>query len=396
MAKMFYTIEEAAEYLGTTADDVQGKIDGGTLPSFDDEGTTMVKISDLEELGDKVTIDDEGLGDGSSAAATIGISIMSDDEAGDDAADSAAATLPSSSPDDLLDDLSSGSGFDLDVSSDDDAESSDSEGSGISIFSEDEVGDSDDMAATQVTDSPIDDEDLALESVGSGSGLLDLTRESDDTSLGAELLDEIYPDEGDDTDDIKVDTAAVGATGIFDSDMASQANDLAEGSVGESFLDDSFSADTSPATDTGFDSGASFEQTDTSFGLDSSPEASGSGFGLDGASAEPAGDIGNIRAAPMAAVQVIEYDPVGSYFGSGWLIGAFAACIVGLFVMIPTIPGVPGSMTNMLYQIDPGTNKLLVEPNGARNLFIFAGVVVVVSLILSIIGLLVGRKKENK
>jgi hypothetical protein len=32
-----------------------------------------------------------------------------------------------------------------------------------------------------------------LEGVGSGSGLLDLTRESDDTSLGAELLDEITP-----------------------------------------------------------------------------------------------------------------------------------------------------------------------------------------------------------
>ncbi len=33
---------------------------------------------------------------------------------------------------------------------------------------------------------------LALEGVGSGSGLLDLTRESDDTSLGA-VLDEITP-----------------------------------------------------------------------------------------------------------------------------------------------------------------------------------------------------------
>jgi hypothetical protein len=32
-----------------------------------------------------------------------------------------------------------------------------------------------------------------LEGTGSGSGLLDLTRESDDTSLGAELLDEITP-----------------------------------------------------------------------------------------------------------------------------------------------------------------------------------------------------------
>jgi hypothetical protein len=34
---------------------------------------------------------------------------------------------------------------------------------------------------------------LNLDGVGSGSALLDLTRESDDTSLGAELLDEIAP-----------------------------------------------------------------------------------------------------------------------------------------------------------------------------------------------------------
>jgi hypothetical protein len=32
-----------------------------------------------------------------------------------------------------------------------------------------------------------------LDAIGSGSGLLDLTRESDDTSLGADLLDEIAP-----------------------------------------------------------------------------------------------------------------------------------------------------------------------------------------------------------
>ena len=38
-------------------------------------------------------------------------------------------------------------------------------------------------------------EDLGLDTVGSGSGLLDLTRESDDTSLGAELLEEVYSSE---------------------------------------------------------------------------------------------------------------------------------------------------------------------------------------------------------
>ena len=41
------------------------------------------------------------------------------------------------------------------------------------------------------------DENLSLESVGSGSGLLDLTEETDDTSLGADLLDEVFDSEND-------------------------------------------------------------------------------------------------------------------------------------------------------------------------------------------------------
>jgi len=53
-----------------------------------------------------------------------------------------------------------------------------------------EGGEDDDAAETRVSDAV--DEELSLESVGSGSGLLDLTRESDDTSLGAELLDEVW------------------------------------------------------------------------------------------------------------------------------------------------------------------------------------------------------------
>ncbi len=68
---------------------------------------------------------------------------------------------------------------------------------GISIFDGDEDApfDADPQAETQVTTSPLDDDS----GYGSGSGLLDLTRESDDTSLGAELLDEIYPGEEEST-----------------------------------------------------------------------------------------------------------------------------------------------------------------------------------------------------
>jgi hypothetical protein len=48
------------------------------------------------------------------------------------------------------------------------------------------------MAQTAISGGSMQDQ-ISLEGTGSGSGLLDLTRESDDTSLGAELLDEIAP-----------------------------------------------------------------------------------------------------------------------------------------------------------------------------------------------------------
>jgi hypothetical protein len=62
---------------------------------------------------------------------------------------------------------------------------------GVNVFGEEGTGRVDPMAQTSIG-SGIQDQ-INLEGVGSGSGLLDLTRESDDTSLGAELLDEISP-----------------------------------------------------------------------------------------------------------------------------------------------------------------------------------------------------------
>lgn len=62
---------------------------------------------------------------------------------------------------------------------------------GISVFDEDELQiDADPMGETRIS-AGIDE----LEAVGSGSGLLDITQESDDTSLGAALLDVISPTE---------------------------------------------------------------------------------------------------------------------------------------------------------------------------------------------------------
>ena len=81
-------------------------------------------------------------------------------------------TMPSSAPPNPSSD--SGLSFDLSGSA-----------TGISAFG---GGASADAGETKLGEEF--DDDLTLESVGSGSGLLDLTRESDDTSLGAELLEE--------------------------------------------------------------------------------------------------------------------------------------------------------------------------------------------------------------
>jgi hypothetical protein len=62
--------------------------------------------------------------------------------------------------------------------------------SAINVFSPDEAT-ADPSAQTNIQQGMADQ--VNIEGVGSGSGLLDLTRESDDTSLGAELLDEITP-----------------------------------------------------------------------------------------------------------------------------------------------------------------------------------------------------------
>lgn len=74
-------------------------------------------------------------------------------------------------------------------------------GGGISVFDEDELGiESDPLGETQISSGLAE-----FDAVGSGSGLLDLTQESDDTSLGAELLDVISPTEVGDTE-VEVDS----------------------------------------------------------------------------------------------------------------------------------------------------------------------------------------------
>ena len=187
MAKMFYSIDETAQKLSISEDQVKAMATEGKLQQFRDGNKLMFKREEVEGLiptndasGPGITLEESG--------GPIPLAEASDTDQ-IDLTDTADTANPSS-------------------------------GTGISVFDADEVKPVDPMAQTKVTQAASEEEGLALENVASGSGLLDLTRESDDTSLGAELLDEIYPSNEGSNANLEQITAA--GTGAFESGLDMQ------------------------------------------------------------------------------------------------------------------------------------------------------------------------------
>jgi hypothetical protein len=84
---------------------------------------------------------------------------------------------------------------------------------GINVFEDEDLGvETDPMGETQISSGAED-----FDAVGSGSGLLDMTQESDDTSLGPELLDVISPSDAAETE---TEAEVVADTADEDDDMA--------------------------------------------------------------------------------------------------------------------------------------------------------------------------------
>lgn len=191
MAKMFYSLEEAAERLGKSPDEVRAMASQKVLTEFRDGDRLIFKVDQVDLLAPDTDSDDDGqamipLAD-SSELSSLGLA----DTGG-----------------------KSGSGPALGGTA------AGKTGTGISVFDIGEVDDTDPAAATMITEEPIGN--MNLESFGSGSGLMDLTRESDDTSLGAEgLLDDLYAGE-----DGGAPGGAVGESGLFEG--ASAASSLVD------------------------------------------------------------------------------------------------------------------------------------------------------------------------
>jgi excisionase family DNA binding protein len=178
MSKMFYTMEETMERLGVTEAQVREMVKEGRLREFRDAGQVNFKADEVDALSISF--------DSMAGASATGELVL---EPADDSQISMAST-----GNDLLalDDTS------LEKPDEDAKEGTKVTSVGISVFDEEDIEGGADPAAKTVLspDESGSGSGSGLTGIGSGSGLLDLTRDSrDDTSLGADLLDEIYPGE---------------------------------------------------------------------------------------------------------------------------------------------------------------------------------------------------------
>lgn len=211
MAKMFYTMEEAKASLGKSEDEIRQYSREGRLREFRDGPRLMFKADQVDQLraditgggpGDQVDLgvsDSGGLIGLVDTTGASGTSITLSDAEGSSGSirmkdDTALAAdlglsgtlggMPSPGPIRASSGgVPSGTGLSGSMSG--------RSGAGINVFGSDDLAEHvDPMAQTSITGGIRDQIDL--QAVGSGSGLLDLTRESDDTSLGA-VMDEITP-----------------------------------------------------------------------------------------------------------------------------------------------------------------------------------------------------------
>ena len=153
MAKMFYTLEEAAAKLGMEEGEVQSLAETGQLQEFRDRDKLMFKVEQVDLL--------VGDGDEDITLADTGLEPM---------------TLSSSG---------SATSFGLEASGD---------ATGISIFDAEDDEAVDANADTLVSSGGLGGSGFNMDAGASGSGLAQLAFEPDDTSLGGNLLDDLAAD----------------------------------------------------------------------------------------------------------------------------------------------------------------------------------------------------------
>ena len=220
MAKMFYTLDETKATLGQSEDQIKQLTREGRLREFRDGPRLMFKADQVDALraslgggidsaesGAPLSLADSGGGSGSGLAMAdevgSGLTGLSGSGLGSGLGGGGGSGMMNLKEDTALAadlGLSGTVGGITSPGRSGAASGTGMSGSvggrqGINVFGDDTHMSADPMAQTAMPGLG-SVADLNLEGIGSGSGLLDLTRESDDTSLGAELLDEISPSGG--------------------------------------------------------------------------------------------------------------------------------------------------------------------------------------------------------
>jgi excisionase family DNA binding protein len=177
MAGMFYSLQEAAEKLNTTEEQVGKLVREGKLREFRDGANVLLKVDEVEALmpDTSVTASEEKTpAEPEQAADTDEVSLAAE-TTGETAAEGESELVDA-------DTVVAGEG--IDVLGETDKET---EATGDTMA--ETKGTGEDMSLEEI------EEDVNLDTFGSGSGLLDLSLQADDTSLGG-ILDEIYTAEG--------------------------------------------------------------------------------------------------------------------------------------------------------------------------------------------------------
>jgi len=178
MAEGYYNLEEVMEKLGKTEDQIKELVKEGGLREFRDSSGVLFKIDEVDALVSGVS----------------GLEIASSDSEVELMLDETGLEGAGKVSDE-------GGGFGLTSPGNITSADTSIGTTGINVLGETDDGyklTEDTKAETQFEESEPSDElgsldgDSSLESVGSGSGLLDLSLQADDTSLGA-VLDDILP-----------------------------------------------------------------------------------------------------------------------------------------------------------------------------------------------------------
>ncbi|TFG90604.1 MAG: hypothetical protein E4H16_01505 [Candidatus Atribacteria bacterium] len=195
MAGMFYSLEETAAKLNMNEAKIRELIREGRLREFSDGPNVLFKVSEVESL-----MHDTGITSSSNEDDAEPMLELSDDE------------------------LTLAPETDLDVPIGEELTNADTAvgSAGVNVLGETDLEDyklSEDTMSETISGTAAGsaggsaasldeiDESVNLDTFGSGSGLLDLSLQADDTSLGG-ILDEIYTPEGEAEDDAEAPMAA--------------------------------------------------------------------------------------------------------------------------------------------------------------------------------------------